>query len=66
MQVVPSTVFGIVEAAAALHLRQLPELPGRLEVDSLRSAAALEPRRQLAHLTARVAAFTHGILTLDR
>eukprot|EP01052_Picozoa_sp_SAG31_P024509 SAG31_NODE_2091_length_6465_cov_2.429626_2_plen_91_part_00 len=64
-QIIPVTIFGILDEVAALQSRRLQELPTKVEVDDLKSYAQLEQRYELAKSTHRISVFTDGILAMD-
>ncbi|CAM6121354.1 unnamed protein product [Calypogeia fissa] len=66
LEIVPMTMFSILNDVIAAETKRLRELPGRLEKDSLREFAQLEERYNLAKATHQVAVFTQGILAMRK
>lgn len=66
MEIIPVSMFSILNEVIAAQTKQLHELPGRLEKESLRDYAQLEERYKLAKATHRVAVFTQGIMAMKK
>jgi WASH complex subunit strumpellin len=65
LQVVPSTMFTILNEIIDLTINSLKELPTRLPRAELRELAQLEERHTLARATHQIAVFTEGILAME-
>ena len=65
LQIIPVTIFGILDDVAALQSTRLQELPTKVEVDGLKDFAQLTERYELAKSTHRISVFTEGILAMD-
>lgn len=66
MEIIPVSMFSILNDVIAVQTKQLHELPGRLEKESLRDFAQPEQRYKLAKATHRVAVFTQGIMAMKK
>lgn len=66
MEIIPVSMFSILNDVIAVQTKQLHELPGRLEKESLRDFAQPEERYKLAKATHRVAVFTQGIMAMKK
>lgn len=66
LEVIPATMFEILNRIITVQTSQLKELPTRLEKSQLRDVAQLGERFQLAEATHQVAVFTQGILAMER
>lgn len=66
MEIIPVSMFSILNDVIAVQTTQLHELPGRLEKESLRDFAQAEERYKLAKATHRVAVFTQGIMAMKK
>ena len=66
LEVIPATMFEILNRIITVQTSQLKELPTRLDKSQLRDVAQLGERFQLAEATHQVAVFTQGILAMER
>lgn len=66
MEIIPVSMFSILNDVIAVQTKQLHELPWRLEKESLRDFAQPEERYKLAKATHRVAVFTQGIMAMKK
>lgn len=66
MEIIPVSMFSILNDVIAVQTKQLHELPGRLEKESLHDFAQPEERYKLAKATHRVAVFTQGIMAMKK
>ena len=66
LEVIPVSMFEILNRSITVQTSQLKELPARLEKARLRDVAQLGERFQLAEATHQVAVFTQGILAMER
>lgn len=66
MEIIPVSMFSILNDVIAVQTKQLHELPGRLEKECLRDFAQPEERYKLAKATHRVAVFTQGIMAMKK
>lgn len=60
LQIIPETVFSLLERIIALQTSVIKELPSRVEKDQLKEFAQLEERMEVAKLTHSVSVFTSG------
>jgi WASH complex subunit strumpellin len=65
LQVVPVSMFQILDRVIDVQINSLRELPTRLPRLEMREWAQLEERHVLAAATHRIAKFTEGILAMD-
>lgn len=66
LEIIPVSIFSILNDVIAAQTKQLRDLPGRLEKENLRDFSQLEERFRLARATHRVAVFTQGIMAMKR
>ena len=66
LQVVPGTLWELLDAMVVLRTQRMAALGTRVEATALKEAAQLAPRAALATYSARIAAFAHGIFTIDK
>ncbi|KAL2650279.1 hypothetical protein R1flu_018407 [Riccia fluitans] len=64
LEIIPVSMFAILNDVIAAQTRRLRDLPGRLEKEHLRDYAQLEERFTLAKATHQVAVFTQGLLAM--
>ena len=65
LQVIPETMFEILDQIAVLQTSNLKELPQKIEKDAIAEYAQAEDRYTLAKNTHRISVFTEGILAMD-
>lgn len=66
LDVIPVSVFGLLNDIIRIQTRALCSLPARIEAVYLADYAQLAARYQLARLTHQVAAFTRSILAMEK
>ncbi|XP_024525295.1 LOW QUALITY PROTEIN: WASH complex subunit 5 [Selaginella moellendorffii] len=66
LEIVPASMFTILNGVIKEQMMNLSEIPGRFEKDSLKDYAKLDERYALAKATQRVAVFTQGIMSMKR
>ncbi|KAG6548557.1 hypothetical protein Mapa_010045 [Marchantia paleacea] len=64
LEIIPVSMFAILDDVIAVQTKRLRDLPARLEKDHLRDYAQLEERFTLAKATHQVAVFTQGLLAM--
>uniref|UniRef100_T1IW38 WASH complex subunit strumpellin n=1 Tax=Strigamia maritima TaxID=126957 RepID=T1IW38_STRMM len=64
LQIIPETMFGILDKIVKLQTNQIKEVPTRLDKDKLREYAQLEDRYRVAKWTHSISVFTEGILMM--
>lgn len=64
LQIIPETMFGLLERIIRLQTSQIMEVPTRLEKEKLREYAQLDERFEVAKLTHSISVFTEGILMM--
>lgn len=65
MEIIPKSMFFILNDIIELQTHKIKELPTRLEKVELKDFAQLDERNQLAKLTHGVSKFTEGILAMQ-
>lgn len=65
LQVIPQTMFAILDEIAGLQTTRLKELPQKIEKEEIGEYAQAEDRYTLAKNTHRISVFTEGILAMD-
>jgi WASH complex subunit strumpellin len=65
MEIIPKSMFFILNDIIELQTNKIKELPTRLEKVELKDYAQIEERNQLAKLTHSVSKFTEGILAMQ-
>jgi WASH complex subunit strumpellin len=66
LEVIPVSMFRTLDKIIAILTSGLKELPARLEKDKLKEYSQLGVRFRLAEATYEIAAFTQGILAMER
>lgn len=66
MEIIPVSMFSILNDVIAVQTKQLHELPVRLEKETLRDFAQPDERYKLAKATNRAAVFTQGIMAMKK
>ncbi|EGB10206.1 hypothetical protein AURANDRAFT_23554 [Aureococcus anophagefferens] len=66
LDVIPVSVFGLLDDIVDIQTRTLAPLPVKLETAYLKDYAQLNERYQLARLTHQVSVFTEGVLAMER
>lgn len=64
LQIIPESMFGLLEKIIRLQTEQIKEVPTRLDKEKMREYAQLEDRYQVAKLTHAISVFTEGILMM--
>ncbi|KAK3601512.1 hypothetical protein CHS0354_027658 [Potamilus streckersoni] len=64
LQIIPRSMFGLLDKIITLQTTQIKEVPTRLEKDKMKEFAQLEERYQVAKLTQSISVFTEGILMM--
>ncbi|XP_077300067.1 WASH complex subunit strump [Arctopsyche grandis] len=64
LQIIPETVFSLLEKIIEVQTAIIKELPTRLDKDKLKDFAQLDQRMEVAKLTHSVSIFTRGILKM--
>ncbi|KAL3702168.1 hypothetical protein R1sor_020190 [Riccia sorocarpa] len=64
LEIIPVSLFAILNDVIAAQTKRLRDLPGRLEKEHLRDYAQLDERFTLAKATHQVAVFTQGLLAM--
>ncbi|XP_065842936.1 WASH complex subunit 5-like isoform X2 [Oscarella lobularis] len=64
LQIIPESMFEILDQIIKLQTFKMKELPTRLEKEKLRDFSQLDDRYQVARLTHSVSVFTEGILMM--
>ncbi|XP_065176777.1 WASH complex subunit 5-like [Sycon ciliatum] len=64
LQIIPQSMFGVLEKIITMQTRSIQEVPTRLEKDKLKEYAQLDERYQVAQLTHSISVFTEGILMM--
>ncbi|KAK3754472.1 hypothetical protein QZH41_018991, partial [Actinostola sp. cb2023] len=64
LQIIPETMFGLLDSIIRLQTHNIKEVPTRLEKDKLREYAQFDERYQIAKLTHAISVFTEGILMM--
>ncbi|XP_031552063.1 WASH complex subunit 5-like [Actinia tenebrosa] len=64
LQIIPETMFGLLDSIIRLQTHSIKEVPTRLEKDKLREYAQFDERYQIAKLTHAISVFTEGILMM--
>lgn len=64
LQIIPETMFGLLDRIIRLLTNKIKEVPTRLEKDRLKEYAQLDERYEVANLTHAVSVFTEGILMM--
>lgn len=62
LQIIPETVFSLLEKIIELQTSIIKELPTRLDKDKLKDFAQLDQRMEVAKLTHSVSIFTRGLI----
>ncbi|KAH3758632.1 WASH complex subunit 5 [Pelomyxa schiedti] len=65
LEVIPVTVFNLLEEIIELQTKQMKELPTKVEKEKIQFYAQLEDRYQLAYKTHAVSVFAEGILAME-
>lgn len=65
LQVIPETMFELLQDIAAMQTSRLRDLPAKLEKEELGEYAQFEERYSLAKNTHRISIFTEGVLAMD-
>jgi len=65
LDVIPKTVFQLLDAIIQLQTSSIPELSAKVEKDQIRDFAKLESRFKLSQLTYAISVFTEGILAME-
>jgi len=65
LQVIPASMFALLNNIVNLQTNQIQEVPTRLEKDRLKDFAQLPERYQLAKLTHSISVFTEGMLAME-
>lgn len=66
IQIIPKTMFEILEKIIKLQTESMRELPTRLDKDKVREYAQLEERYAVAKNTHQISVFTEGILMMKK
>uniref|UniRef100_A0A914WC89 WASH complex subunit strumpellin n=1 Tax=Plectus sambesii TaxID=2011161 RepID=A0A914WC89_9BILA len=64
LQVVPETVFSLLNSIVRLQTDAIHELPTRLDKDKMKEHATLDSRYEMARLTHSISVLTEGILMM--
>ncbi|KAL3869567.1 hypothetical protein ACJMK2_042235 [Sinanodonta woodiana] len=64
LQIIPRSMFGLLDKIITLQTTQIKEVPTRLEKDKMKEFAQLDDRYQVAKLTHSISVFTEGILMM--
>ncbi|EDO30084.1 predicted protein [Nematostella vectensis] len=64
LQIIPQTMFGLLDKIIKLQTNNIKEVPTRLEKDKLREYAQFDERYEIARLTHSISVFTEGILMM--
>ncbi|XP_020897630.1 WASH complex subunit 5 [Exaiptasia diaphana] len=64
LQIIPETMFGLLDSIIRLQTHSIKEVPTRLEKDKLREYAQFDERYKIAKLTHGISVFTEGILMM--
>lgn len=64
LEIVPISIFGVLDQIIQLRTNVLKELPNRIERAQLKQYAQLEERAKLAHLTKEISILTSGVLAM--
>ncbi|GAB6028824.1 WASH complex subunit 5 [Chamberlinius hualienensis] len=64
LQIIPETMFGLLDRIIRLQTNVIKEVPTRLEKDKLKEYAQLDHRFEVAKLTHAISVFTEGILMM--
>ncbi|KAJ1461470.1 WASH complex, subunit strumpellin [Pelagophyceae sp. CCMP2097] len=66
LDVIPRSVFRVLEAIIAITTHRLAPLPVKLETHFLKDSAQLDERYHLARLTNQLSVFTEGVLAMEK
>ena len=66
LQIIPASMFQIIEQIIVLQTQRLRELPTRLDKDKLREFAQLDERHSVARLTHDISTFADGMLAMKK
>lgn len=66
IQIIPKTMFEILEKIINLQTESMRELPTRLDKDKVREYAQLDERHSIARNTYQISVFTEGILMMKK
>eukprot|EP00045_Choanoeca_perplexa_P015316 m.190625 g.190625 ORF g.190625 m.190625 type:complete len:1158 (-) comp16947_c0_seq1:144-3617(-) len=64
LQIIPESMFEILDRVIAIRTQTLKEVPTRLEKDELKVYAQLDTRYLISELTYQISVFTEGILMM--
>ncbi|XP_043227875.1 WASH complex subunit 5-like isoform X2 [Amphibalanus amphitrite] len=64
IQIIPETMFGLLDQIITIQTDQLQQTPTRLDKDKLKEYAQLDQRLEMARLTHAVSVLTDGILAM--
>eukprot|EP01147_Barroeca_monosierra_P001097 gene1097-4325_t len=64
LQIIPRSMFRLLEEIIQLQTKKMKDLPTRLEKDQLKDHAQLELRERISELTYKISIFTEGILMM--
>jgi len=65
LEVIPRTVFNILEQVIFLQTNRIPQLSAKVEKERIREFAQFDDRFTLAQYTYQVSVFTEGILAME-
>jgi len=65
LDVIPRTVFEILNQVIRLQTTEIPELSAKVEKERIREFAQFDNRFKLAQLTYQISVFTEGILAME-
>ncbi|XP_037084862.1 WASH complex subunit 5-like [Pollicipes pollicipes] len=64
IQIIPQTMFGLLDQIIEIQTNELKETPTRLDKDKMKEHAQLDQRFEMARLTHAVSVLTDGILAM--
>eukprot|EP00051_Salpingoeca_urceolata_P033878 m.22586 g.22586 ORF g.22586 m.22586 type:complete len:1163 (-) comp6876_c0_seq1:95-3583(-) len=64
LQIIPESMFQILEQVIAMLTHKIKEVPTRLDKDKLKEFAQLDERYEVSRLTHAISVFTEGILMM--
>ena len=64
LQIIPQSLFKVLDQIVVLQTDRIQELPTRLDKDKMRDFAQLNDRFEVARLTHAISTFTEGMLSM--